>query len=375
MHGRYQRQIKLKDFGEAAQNKLLHAKVIVIGAGGLGCPALQYLAAAGVGTLGIVDEDVVSLENLHRQLLYTTGDIGRPKTECARSALLALNPEVMIMTFSTRLTNQNALEILQPYDLVIDGTDNFTSRYLINDACVLLNKPLIYGSVSQYEGQLSVFNYATGKDSGVNYRDVFPRPPGEGEVMNCEEAGVLGVLPGIIGTMQANEAIKLVTGIGKPLANQLFIYHALTSQVYQVELTASENPESDIPASEEAYREFDYHWFCSSGFDPGCEIDVSRFNELVKEGNVAVIDIRTGGNNLGFKKSLPYYRIPFSALDEQNSLIGGENEVVVVCESGISSKDAVKILSEKFGPEKKIYSLHGGIREWKKYLDHETERT
>ena len=219
---RYQRQILLKEFGIDAQQKLLQAKVLVIGAGGLGCPALQYLVAAGIGTIGIVDDDIVSLNNLHRQVLYTVNDIGLSKAEVAAEKLKALNDEINIISYNERLTNKNALALLMNMILLVDGTDNFSSRYMINDACVLLNKPLVYGAISKFEGQVAVFNI---KDEiqirAINYRDLFPTPPKDDEVLNCAEAGVLGVLPGIIGTMQANETIKLITGIGKPLINTI----------------------------------------------------------------------------------------------------------------------------------------------------------
>jgi molybdopterin/thiamine biosynthesis adenylyltransferase len=212
---RYERQILLKEFGVAAQEKLLHAKVLVVGAGGLGCPVLQYLAAAGVGTIGIVDDDVVALNNLHRQVLYNMNDIGLSKAEIAAEKLKALNNEINVVAYNKRFTNKNALEIINAFDVVVDGTDNFSSRYIINDACVLLNKPLIYGAISKFEGQVAVFNVKDEVNKrAINYRDLFPVPPKDDEVLNCADAGVLSVLPGIIGTMQANETIKLIIGIG-----------------------------------------------------------------------------------------------------------------------------------------------------------------
>ena len=233
LYERYQRQIILPEFGEEGQQKLLKAKVLVIGAGGLSCPVLQYLTAAGTGTIGIVDDDVVALNNLHRQVLYSVGDIGSSKAERARHILHQLNPEIKILPYNERLTVQNALILFDEFDIIIDGTDNFSTRYMINDACVLMNKPLVYGAISQFEGQVSVFNFRqTENEEAVNYRDIFPDPPKEGEVLNCAEAGVLGALPGIIGTMMANETIKLITGIGEPLANQLLTYNALNNQVY-----------------------------------------------------------------------------------------------------------------------------------------------
>ncbi len=245
LYERYHRQIILPEFGEEGQQKLFLAKVLVIGAGGLGCPALQYLTAAGIGTIGIVDDDTVALNNLHRQVLYSVNDIGLSKAERATKILQQLNPEIKIVAYNERLHNQNALTLFDEYDIIIDGTDNFSTRYMINDACVLLNKPLVYGAISQFEGQVSVFK--NGKEDDVNYRDIFPDPPKEGEVLNCAEAGVLGVLPGIIGTMMANETIKLITGIGEPLVNQLFTYNALNNQVYQLSLSSRRETRSLIP--------------------------------------------------------------------------------------------------------------------------------
>ena len=262
---RYQRQMLLKEIGEAGQQKLLQSKVLVIGAGGLGCPALQYLAAAGIGTIGIADDDVVSLTNLHRQILYTTNDIGLSKAERAAAVLQSLNPDIKIIPYNFRLTNQNALNIIDGYDIIVDGTDNLSSRYMINDACVLLNRPLVYAAISRFEGQVAIFNYNLDKnEKSVNYRDLFPNQPAEDEVINCAVAGVLGVLTGIIGSMQATETIKLITGIGLPLANRLLTYNAMTNQLYEIALTASDNSASFIPKDKIAFENFDYDWSCSA---------------------------------------------------------------------------------------------------------------
>jgi len=205
IYERYNRQLILKEFGEPAQQKLLQAKVLVVGAGGLGCACLQYLAAAGLGSIGIIDNDKVALHNLHRQVLYTVNDIGLPKAEQAARSLRQLNPDIDIRAFNERLTVHNAIGLFREYDIIIDGTDNFSSRYMINDACVLTGKPLIYGAVSKFEGQAAIFNCSISpQERPGNYRDLFPQPPAPNEIDNCAEAGVLGVLPGIIGTMQAN---------------------------------------------------------------------------------------------------------------------------------------------------------------------------
>jgi sulfur-carrier protein adenylyltransferase/sulfurtransferase len=376
LYERYQRQIILPGFGEEGQRKLLKARVLVIGAGGLGCPVLQYLTAAGIGTIGIVDDDIVALNNLHRQVLYSVNDIGLSKAERATNILQQLNAEIKIIPYNERLTVQNALILLNEFDIIIDGTDNFATRYLINDACVLMNKPLVYGAISQFEGQVSVFNSRQHyNDEEVNYRDLFPNPPAEDEVLNCAEAGVLGVLPGIIGTMMANETIKLITGIGEPLANQLLTYNALNNQVYRLALSARKETRSLIPENESAFLRMDYEWLCSSerthptatclpAGKVGSEIDADIFNDLLAKGDVDVIDVREPGE-MPAVNDFSNTNIPLAQLSANTSLIKADT-IVVFCQSGKRSLQAVKILSGIFGAEKKIYSLRGGIVGWKK---------
>ncbi|MEO6729587.1 MAG: HesA/MoeB/ThiF family protein [Ferruginibacter sp.] len=371
-YDRYQRQIILKEFGEAGQQKLLNAKVLVIGAGGLGCPALQYLAAAGVGTIGIVDDDVVSITNLHRQVLYSTFDVGFSKAEKARHSLTRLNPDININAFQERLTTQNALDIINPYDIVIDGTDNFSSRYMINDACVLLHKPLVYGAVSQFEGQVAVFNYQDKSGNiSVNYRHLFPEPPGDGEILNCAEAGVLGVLPGIIGTMQANETIKLITGIGKPLINSLLTYNTLTNQVYEISLSPSNETNALIPRDKAAFEQMDYDWLCASSTGRQFEIDTAAFDQLRSANNVDIIDVREAGE-LPLPTEFKYLQIPLSQFRENIAVVKSKT-VIVFCQSGKRSMQAAQLLFDTFGETKKIYSLHGGITNWLK--SHPTQQT
>ena len=361
LYERYHRQLILPEFGEEGQQKLLMAKVLVIGAGGLGCPALQYLAAAGIGTIGIVDDDVVALNNLHRQVLYSVNDIGLSKAERASHILQQLNPDIKIISYNERLENQNALMLFEEFDIIIDGTDNFSTRYLINDACVLLNKPLVYGAISQFEGQVSIFRNKNEED--VNYRDIFPDPPKDGEVLNCAEAGVLGVLPGIIGTMMANETIKLITGIGESLVDQLFTYNALNNQVYQLNLSARKETRSLIPKDEKAFLQMDYVWLCASPVQQS-EIDPDVFNDMIANGNVDVIDVREP-HEIPAVNEFKHLRIPLAQLAENSSLLKSEN-VIAFCQSGKRSLQAAKILTGIFGDSKKIYSLHGGIVEWKK---------
>ena len=357
---RYQRQVLLTEFGEEGQRKLLQARVLVIGAGGLGCPALQYLAAAGIGTIGIVDDDVVALHNLHRQVLFTTGDVGRKKAEVAAARLQQMNPEIAIKPCSVRLTNQNALALLSDYDIVLDATDNFTTRYLVNDACALLQKPLVYGAISQYEGQVAIFNAG---ENSVNYRDLFPEPPQPGSVLNCAEAGVLGVLPGLIGTVQATEVIKLLSGLGKPLVNQLFTYNALTNESFVFELSPKEGTASLLPQTESDFTQRDYVEWCEGKFQPVEEIDVMAFEDLLHQKETLVIDVREEGEQPEINEFV-HQRLPLSILKENIPAIA-EKTVILFCQSGKRSREAATILSATFGGSKKVYSLKGGILQWK----------
>lgn len=359
---RYQRQMLLKDFGLSGQEKLYKAKVLVIGAGGLGCPVLQYLAAAGIGTLGIVDQDVVELNNLHRQILYTVNDIGRLKADCAAERLSQLNPDINIISYPLQLTNQNAALILSKFDVIIDGSDNFPTRYMINDACVLLNLPLIYAALSESEGQVAIFNVSDAAGVKVNYRDLFPESPQPGEVLNCSEAGVLGVLPGIIGTMQAAEAIKLISGIGKPLINQLLIYNLYTSQSYQLNLksAAADSVQANMPADLDAFLQTDYNWFC--GFrdeaDGIAELSAEKFLEIILKKEYTIIDVREPGETpdaSGFE----HLKFPLSALRKSVPRIPG-NKIILFCQSGVRSVLAGEILKQAY-PDKEFYSLKGGI--------------
>jgi sulfur-carrier protein adenylyltransferase/sulfurtransferase len=361
LYERYQRQLSLKGFGAEAQQKLLSASVLVIGAGGLGCPLLQYLVAAGVGTVGIVDDDVVSLSNLHRQVLYNVQMIGRPKAECAVEVLQQLNPQVKFIIYKERLTNKNAATLLSAFDAAVDGSDNFVTRYLVNDASVLLNKPLVYGAVSQYEGQVAVFNVQQNSERSANYRDLFPHPPKESEVLNCAEAGVLGVLPGIIGSMMANETIKLITGTGILMVNKLLIYNTLNNQTYEFALSKRAETASLIPATTEALQQTDYEWLCST-VKVVNEIDPATFNTMIAEDKTAVVDVREK-DELPVITEFSHIQIPLSSLQQHTAWLT-EDTIVVFCFSGKRSAAAAKQLTEIFGTSKKIYSLKGGIQQW-----------
>jgi molybdopterin/thiamine biosynthesis adenylyltransferase/rhodanese-related sulfurtransferase len=353
-HTRYHRQIILKEFGELAQQKLLQAKVLVIGAGGLGCPALQYLAGAGVGVIGIVDSDVVELSNLQRQVLYTTNDIGNSKAETAVKRLAALNPESEFIHFNLRLTNTNALDVIKDFDIVIDGSDNFSTRYLVNDACVILNKPLVYGAVLRFEGQVAVFNMNDTETSiKTNYRDLFPEAPEFS--LSCNEAGVLGVVPGIIGTMQAAEAIKIITGIGKPLVNKLLTYNVLNNNFYDLEIVNSDL-KLNYPRTKESLMAYDYDVSCNS---VNSEISQKEFEQLRIESNVVIIDVREN-DELPIVNEFDHIKLPLSRLKLELNAIASKEQMIIFCNSGQRSLQAVNILKKHFSSAK-IFSLKGGI--------------
>jgi len=359
---RYKRQISLKEFGETGQEKLCNAKVLVVGAGGLGCPALQYLVGAGIGTIGIVDHDRVSLSNLHRQVLYSSDDIGLFKAIRAAEILRALNPEIDIIAHDEFLNPTNALSIISQFDIVLDGTDNFASRYMINDACVLLNKVLIYGAISKFEGQIAVFNCETGDVAPkTNYRDLFPNPPAQDEILNCEEAGVIGVLPGIIGTMMANETFKLITGIGVSLINRLMTYNSLTNQIYELQILARDETRLLIPENFAAFQKTDYEWLCSN--QSANQIDINLFEQMMQDPAVSFIDVREL-NEIPVVVEFDYLKLPLSSFKNTLEQIKAEN-VVLFCQSGKRSLSAARILSEHYGNSKKIYSLKDGIVAWK----------
>jgi sulfur-carrier protein adenylyltransferase/sulfurtransferase len=362
---RYRRQVVLGEFGEEGQHKLQEANVLVVGAGGLGCPALLYLAAAGVGTLGIVDNDTVALHNLHRQVIYTTQDIGLRKVEAAARRLQEMNPEIRVHTHDCRLTNQNALGILNGYDIVVDATDNLVSRYIISDACVLLKKPLVYGGIAQFEGQIAVLNGGNEAEPAVSFRDLFPKPTPPGSVLNCAEAGVLGVLPGIIGTMQATEVLKMITGIGHPLIHQLFTYNALSNSSYTFKLSAREEAAKLIPKDAAAFEQRNYETFCTTSTSTVEEIDNIKFQSLLEKPNLVVIDVREKGE-FPEVHEFSHLKIPLSELPANAHFIKNDT-VVLFCQSGKRSREAAQMLLSTFGHDKKIYSLKGGILYWKQH--------
>ena len=358
---RYSRQIILKNFGEQAQQKLAAAKVLVIGAGGLGCPALQYLVAAGVGCIGIADGDIVSLSNLHRQTLYTADDIGLFKVAVAEKKLYHQNPTIAIIAHQININNQNALSIFSQYDFILDGSDNFATRYLVNDACFILKKPLVYGAVSQYQGQIAIFNTIDENGILTTYRDVFPEPPKRGEILDCAAAGVLGVLPGIIGTMQAAEILKLITGLGKPVINKLLTYNVLNNEIYAVRIVPY--PHKNLPPlNEQEFLLMDYNNFCNSSETKIIDIDAAQFKVLAAMPSTIVIDVREMGE-LPLISTFQHHQMPMTVFAEKIKNVK-ESAVILFCQHGIRSIYAGEIVQEIFGTTKTVYSLKGGISRW-----------
>ncbi len=363
-NNRYERQIKLPEFGREAQLKLLDAGVLVVGAGGLGCPVLQYLAGAGIGRIGIMDDDTVSLSDLHRQVLYSEDDVGSLKAERAGIFLSRLNPDIRIDVYPERFTNKNAFNILRNYDVIVDATDNISSRYMINDACVLMNKPVIYGAISKFEGHLAVFNAVSGNHQKrtANYRDLFPGMPKEGDIPSCEEAGVMGILPGIIGSMQANEALKLISGIGQPLINKLLNYNALTNRMHEFEISLREEIPFLIPRDQKAYMNTDYNWLCSSGIQTEYEIDYRTLEKFIEEGSLSIVDVRDPDEAPRIDWT-PHLRIPLADLKSATKKLT-HHKMVLVCQTGQRSLSGVKILNDMFDGSREIYSLKGGLKQW-----------
>ncbi|MEZ4825698.1 MAG: molybdopterin-synthase adenylyltransferase MoeB [Bacteroidia bacterium] len=364
---RYSRHLIIPEFNIAGQRKLKAGKVLVVGGGGLGSPLLQYLAAAGVGTIGIVDYDRVDDSNLQRQVLYGLDSVGKLKVDEAKKRVENLNPHITIRTYNTLLTSENALEIIQEYDVVADGTDNFATRYLVNDACVLLGKVNVYGSIFQFEGQVSVFNH-THPDGvkGPNYRDLFPTPPPPGLVPSCAEGGVIGVLPGIIGSMQALEVIKVLSGVGEPLSGRLFLFDALTFTSRTLRIHKDEaNPLTGKNPTQT--RLIDYVQFCGA---PQIEKEHEE-TVAVKEISVSELEeMRTSGRPhqlIDVRESHEYEivqiggeLIPQGEVEENLEKIETEIPVVIHCRSGVRSAKVIKLLEEKYGFTN-LYNLKGGV--------------
>ena len=365
---RYSRHLILPDVGVDGQRKLKAGRILLIGAGGLGSPLALYLAAAGVGTLGLVDFDVVDVSNLQRQVLHGTKDIGRPKLESARERIRDVNPHVHVDTYETRLTSVNALDIIRDYDVVIDGTDNFATRYLTNDACVLLGKPNVYGSIFRFEGQASVFAL----EEGPCYRCLFPEPPPPGLVPSCAEGGVLGVLPGLVGTIQATEGIKLILGVGEPLVGRLLLIDALSMSFRTVRLR--KDPNCPACGTHEITELIDYDQFCGVAAETTTvttneipEISPTELVERLRRGDaIDLIDVREP-HELDIA-SIPNVRlIPLGALPEALPTLDSARETVVICRTGARSGRAVRQLQA--AGFRRVWNLAGGIHRWADEVD------
>lgn len=361
---RYSRHLIIPDVGVQGQKRLKNAKVLVIGAGGLGSPALLYLAAAGVGTLGIVEFDEVDESNLQRQVIHGTSDVGRPKGESARDSIAEINPLVEVRLHNLRLDSSNALDVFRDYDLIVDGTDNFATRYLVNDACVLLGKPYVWGSIFRFEGQVSVF----WEEHGPQYRDLYPEPPPPGMVPSCAEGGVLGVLCASIGSIQVNEAIKLITGIGEPLLGRLMVYDALEMSYRTV--TVRKDPEAK-PVTEL----IDYEAFCGAVSHEAADavadatITATELKERIDRGDdFALIDVRE-------PHEYDIVNIPGSTLIPKDRILSGEalaelpqdKQVVLHCKSGGRSAEALAAL-RKAGFSDAVH-VGGGVLAWANQVD------
>ncbi|MCH9031521.1 MAG: molybdopterin-synthase adenylyltransferase MoeB [candidate division Zixibacteria bacterium] len=363
---RYSRHFTLPEIGLGGQRKLKEASVLIIGAGGLGSPISLYLAAAGVGRLGLVDFDRVELSNLQRQVIYTTDDIGESKLDATKKRLLAGNPNLEITTHEVPFTSTNALDIATDYDIIIDGTDNFPTRYLVNDVSAFLNKPNIYGSIFQFEGQLSIFN----ANSGPCYRCLYPEPPPPGLVPSCAEGGVLGVLPGIVGSLQATEAIKLITGVGDPMIGRLLIFDALAMTFTEVALR--KNPDCPLCGKNPTITELiDYEGFCgvSSSAETVTvpEITVTEVNEILSNGNGAyLLDVREKWET-EIAKIDRANLIPLGEIPDRAKELNPSSEIIVHCKSGVRSAKAVEYLIRQGFTN--VKNMRGGILAWADQID------
>jgi molybdopterin/thiamine biosynthesis adenylyltransferase/rhodanese-related sulfurtransferase len=365
---RYSRHLIMPEVGMDGQLKLKQAKVLCIGTGGLGAPLGLYLAAAGVGRIGLVDFDVVDSTNLQRQVLFGTSDVGRPKIEAAADRLRNLNPDIQIDTFEAQLTSENALDIMKDYDIVVDGTDNFPTRYLVNDACVLLGKPNVYGSIFRFEGQITIFGYP----DGPCYRCLYPEPPPPGLVPSCAEGGVLGVLPGIVGTIQAAETLKLIIGKGDPLVGRLLLFDALGMKFRELKLR--KNPECPVCGNHPTVTKLiDYAEFCGIR---GEEAPVTATNipeitprelktRLDRGDDLYILDVREPHEYQIC--NIHGHLIPLGELSRRAHELDSSREIVAHCRSGKRSAEAVQFL-QKAG-FRKIWNLKGGILAWSDEVD------
>jgi sulfur-carrier protein adenylyltransferase/sulfurtransferase len=367
---RYSRHLILPEVGLAGQKKICSTSVLCIGAGGLGSPIAMYLAAAGVGKLGLLDFDSVDFSNLQRQIVHGTADVGRPKTESARETIQGINPGVQVVLHNTRITSENALEIIQPYDIVVDGTDNFPTRYLTNDACVLLKKPNVYGSIFRFEGQASVFAPHLG---GPCYRCLYPEPPPPGMVPSCAEGGVLGVLPGIVGCIQATEILKLALGKGSSLIGRLLLFNALEMKFRELKLRR--DPQCPLCGENPTITGLiDYEMFCGIQPEPAVaaahpdEVTVQEMKRALDDTslNVKVVDVRDPDEyEIAHITGVP--QIPLGELPQRFTELDPNQQIYLHCKSGVRSMKALKFLREQ--GFKYVKSVKGGITAWADEID------
>ncbi len=365
---RYSRHLILPEFGMEGQRKLKQGSVLLIGTGGLGSPLALYLAAAGVGHIGLVDFDIVDESNLQRQIIHGTSTLGVRKTESAKMRLRDLNPHIDIATYETQITSENAFDLMRPYDVIVDGTDNFPTRYLTNDACVMLGKPNVYGSIFRFEGQATVFSP---KHGGPCYRCLYPEPPPPGLVPSCAEGGVLGVLPGVIGTIQATEAIKLLTGIGEPLIGRLLLYDALALRFRELKLRR--NPDCPVCGDHPTVTELiDYQQFCGispeeAHRDSTIEITPIEAAEWLQSDHPPfLLDVREA-NEWEICRLPGAVRISVNELAERMNELDSAVEMVVYCRSGVRSARAVDLLRQ--AGFRKVKNMAGGILRWADDVD------
>ncbi len=350
---RYDRHIKLEEIGELGQEQLKSSRVLVVGAGGLGCPVLQYLVAAGVGKIGLIDGDRVAESNLQRQILFTNEDVGAYKVDAAIERLCKQNPFVQFEKYQEWLNIENALTIFEKYDIIVDGTDNFSTRYLINDACVILNKPFVYASIFKFEGQLSVFNY----EEGPSYRCLFPEPPKSNQLPNCSEVGVLGVLPGVLGALQANEVLKMILKVGTVLNGQLKIVNLLGG--LETTLQVNRNPLVIEEVKSKGLLE-DYEVFCGVNTDSEVkEISLEDALTVTGDSNYVFLDVRESWEQPRVEQ-LNAIEITMDDLEEEVERIPKNKKVVVFCQTGGRSQQVIQFLSDNYGFNNLI-NLAGGV--------------
>ncbi|MBI3850875.1 MAG: molybdopterin-synthase adenylyltransferase MoeB [Verrucomicrobia bacterium] len=368
---RYSRHLILPEVGLAGQKKIKGTSVLCIGAGGLGSPIALYLAAAGIGKMGVLDFDAVDFSNLQRQILHGTEDVGRPKTESARQTIASINPNTQVVVHNTRISSENALEIIRQYDIVVDGTDNFPTRYLTNDACVLLKKPNVYGSIFRFEGQASVFAPHLG---GPCYRCLYPEPPPPGMVPSCAEGGVLGVLPGIIGCIQATEILKLALGKGSSLVGRLLLFNALDMKFRELKLRR--DPQCPVCGDNPTIKELiDYEQFCgltrgeSEPAENPDEVSVQEMKRALEDPKlgIRVLDVRDPDEyEICHVNGVP--QIPLGSLPQRFTELDPNQQIYIHCKSGVRSMKAVKFLQEQ--GFKYVKSVKGGINAWSDEIDH-----